>query len=456
MKRINSKFRPALILIFVIISGFSYAQSPKVWEWATKIEGTNKNFPYSICTDKEGNSYIAGGFTDMLKVGDIRLVSKGSFDIYLLKYNAEGNLIWAKQAGGSDSDEAYAIASDIAGNIYLTGYFSGEADFSGIHVKSLGDRDFFVTRYSPNGDPVWVKQGGGVSEDYSTAIATDNSGNVFITGIFRGSINLGNSNYVSKGDKDVFIIKYNNSGDIKWSTTGGGSFADESTSIAADKNGNCFVSGDFEGSAEFNRKMIVSSGKKDVFLAKYDSEGNIMWLKREGSATGDDHVSAIALDNSDNIFITGHFSGLAYFGKLELKNKGSDDIFLVKYNQDGDALWAKQTGGKGDEHARAIKLDKNGNVFLAGEFNADFTFGENNIRNIGDWDIFVIKYSNTGEMIGGTQISGAGYDKAYGIGLDSNANIYIVGFFSKTVSIGNKNLKSIDADDGFIAKLKSY
>ncbi|MEI8204543.1 MAG: SBBP repeat-containing protein [Bacteroidota bacterium] len=446
-----------LVLTLMLLSiSTSYAQSSKSWEWAVNIVGTNSNNSYSLFTDKEGNSYVAGGFVDTLKVGNVQLISRGASDIYILKYNSKGNLIWAKQAGGTDDDKAYGIAADASGNLFLTGYFSGTADFSGKKLISNGDRDFFVAKYSTNGEAIWVKQGGSTLEDYGTAVASDKNGNVFITGIFKGTMSLGNSKYVSKGDKDIFIIKYNTNGEIVWSTTGGGSMLDESTAITTDKDGNCFVTGDFEGSAVFDKKLIVSAGQKDIFIAKYSASGNIEWLKRAGCSTGDDHASSIAADNGGNIYVTGYFSGIAYFGKIELKNIHSDDIFLVKYDANGNEIWAKQTGGKGKEHASALKLDDKDNIYVTGEFNADITIDANSINSYGDWDIFVIKYDNSGKMMGGTQIGGVGYDKAYCIGLDAQSNIYVVGYFSKAIMIGNTKLTSIDADDSFIAKLKAF
>jgi len=451
----NFSVKIILVLISIIPYG-AYSQNAKSWEWANNIVGTNKNYPYSLYTDKDGNSYVAGSFSDTLKVGKEKLISRGSLDIYLLKYTKNGNLIWARQAGETDSDEAYGIASDAKGNIYLTGYFSGVADFSDTKLTSKGDRDFFVAKYNMNGILDWVKQGGGTSEDYGTAIAVDNLGNAVVTGIYKGAMTVKSTKYVSKGDKDIFIIKYNPDGEIVWSATGGGNMTDESTAIATNKNNDIYVCGDFEGSVEFSKKLIVSAGKKDVFLAKYNKDGVISWLKREGSASGDDHASAMALDNSGNIFLTGYFSGLSTFGNTNLKSMGSDDIFIVKYSPTGDGLWAKQTGGKGDEHAESMKLDDAGNIYLCGEFNADFTFNQDNIRNLGDWDVFLVKYSNEGEMLKGTQISGEGFDRAYGLCLDALSNIYITGFFSKAISIGDFKLTSLDADDGFIAKFKGF
>ncbi len=456
MKRVNSILSSALMIIFSIISTFSFGQSPKTWEWANSIVGTNKNFPYAMETDKDGNSYIAGGFNDTLKVENKVMISHGPYDIYLIKYNTLGHIVWAKQFGGKDSEEPYGIALDKAGNIYMAGYFSGTTNFSGVVLTSSGDRDFFVAKFDKNGIPVWVKQGGGTLEDFATSVAVDNGGNVFITGIFKGSMTLGNSHYISKGDRDIFLIKYNSNGDILWSATGGGTMADEANAIATDTKGNCYITGDFEGTAEFGKKTIAGLGGKDIFVAKFSADGRIEWLKRGGSATGDDHAAAIAVDTSDNVYVTGYFSGLADFGKTTLKNMGADDIFLVKYDRDGEEIWAKQTGGKGGEQARAMKLDKLGNIYVSGEFNVDFMLGENKIKSIGDWDILIIKYNNSGEISGGTQIGGSGYDRNFGIGLDALSDIYISGYFSKAISIGSTSLKSIDADDGFIAKLKNF
>ena len=389
-------------------------------------------------------------------MGNLTLISKGSFDIYLLKYDSKGTLLWAKQSGGTDYDEAYGVAFDPEGNVFLTGYFSGSANLSGVQVKSKGDRDFFITKYTKTGSVAWAKQGDGTVGDYATAVATDLNGNVFITGLFKGTLSFGGTDYVAKGGKDIFLAKYSSSGDFKWVRTGGGNKLDESIAIMTDKNGNCYVTGDFEGTAEFNKKIALSVGSKDVFLVKYDSDGDIEWLKRGGSVNGNAHTSGIDIDDSANVYIAGYFSGTAHFGKAELTNSGSDAVFLVKYNSEGDAKWAIQTAGKGNEHASAIKIDSKKNIYVAGEYDLDFAFGEANIKNIGNWDIFILKYNTSGEMLDVTQIGGTGYDKAYDIGLDGQSNVYITGYFSKAIIIGNTHLTSTDPDDSFLAKLKGF
>jgi hypothetical protein len=201
--------------------------------------------------------------------------------------------------------------------------------------------------------------------------------------------------------------------------------------------------------------LIESSGRKDIFLAKYNTDGIIRWLKRGGSATGDDFSTAIELDTIGNIYTTGHFSGIAYFNNKKLTSVGSDDIFLVKYNSNGDVIWAKQTGGQGNEHARAMIMDGLGNIYVAGEFDFSFTFAKNKIEKGGDWDIFVLKFHDDGGMVGGTMISGPGFKKATGLAIDKAGNTYLLGYFIQQASFGDIVLKSPGSPVcGFVAKLK--
>lgn len=131
-----------------------------------------------------------------------------------------------------------------------------------------------------------------------------------------------------------------------WARTGVSSGSSEVSEINVDNNGNVFVAGTFEGTAEFDKKFIISENHKEVFLAKYSSQGIIQWLKKGGSTTDGTTLSAIATDSVGNIFITGSFSGTAYFGKNQLKSKGSKDIFVVKFSNQGEEIWAVQTGEK--------------------------------------------------------------------------------------------------------------
>ena len=244
-------------------------------------------------------------------------------------------------------------------------------------------------------------------------------------------------------------------GDLCWGRIGKGEGTSHVAEINADKSGDVFVAGTFEGKAGFDKKFIESLGTNDIFLAKYSTDGEIQWLKKGGSAVGEDKLNAVVVDSSGNILITGSFSGIAVFDQKLLKSKGSDDIFLVKYDKAGRILWATQTGGKGNEHSESMITDKQGNIFLTGNFNLSFSFGRSRINHIGDWDIFLAEYSPEGKMKGGTQVGGTGYDKGTGIAVDDSDHLYLTGYFIDKVSFGDIQVDSPGKEGcAFIAKWK--
>jgi len=446
-----------LIIIFPLFilgngsTAFSFTGS---WEWAKNISSNAEVHASALAVDKSGNSYITGSFSDTLTIGKHHLHSSGFYDIFIARINAKGDITWLKQAGGSESDEAYGIAVDRDGNVYITGYISGNADFSGVTVKSQGARDFFLAKYDNDGNLKWVRKQEGNNEDYGKSVCVDRKGNVIVTGVFNGTLNIQGKEYKSTGRLNIFVYKYTGSGDFCWGHIGKGEGTNQVAEVNVDPSGNVYIAGTFEGMAEFDKHFITSLDTKDVFLAKYNPDGIIEWLRSGGSAVGDDQLNAIAVDSAGDIVIAGSFSGTAFFNKKELVSKGSDDIFVVKYDKDGNVIWAAQSGGKGNEHSRSLEVAKNGNIYVAGEFNYSFTFNQSNIRNTGDWDVFVLEFSSDGKMMGGTQAGGLGYDKANGIAVDDSGNIYLLGYFIQQISFGNLQLSTPNQSGcAFLAKL---
>jgi len=444
-----------ILFVFVkIVNTMAFGQSYH-WDWARAINCRTTAIVNSVAADKSGNTYITGGFSDTLTIGGLKLFSKGHSDIFLAKIDTDGNPAWLRQAGGSESDEAYGIALDNLNNVYITGYVSGDADFSGLALKTKGARDFFLAKYDNEGNLLWVKKQEGANDDYGKSVCADQQGNVYVSGVFKGPLVLGGQTVKPRGKLNVFIYKYSGKGDFCWGRIGEGEGSNQVAEINVDRLCNVYVGGTFEGKAEFDKNFITSTNTKDVFLVKYNTEGVIQWLKKGGSAIGENNLSAIAVDSAENIFVTGSFAGIAWFDKKQMKSKGSDDLFLVKYSKEGNVLWAVQSGGKGNEHAQSMEVDSKGDILVAGNFTASFTFGPSDISSTGDWDIFILKYSPDGKMLGGAQIGGNGYDKAMGIALSGQGNIFLAGYFGDEIKVGNTLLKSPGKKGcSFIASLK--
>ena len=318
------------------------------------------------------------------------------------------------------------IGVDGNGNSYITGFFNGRAIFglgeanettltsTGVNIQpyasGAGSHDIFVAKYNAGGALVWVKQAGGDSDDHGRGIAVEGSGNSYVTG-YAGA--------------RLFVTKYDAAGALLWTKQADGVPTDDAVTvlgsgrgldIGVDGSGNSYVTGSFTDDATFgpdeaNETTLTSAGNFDIFVAKYDAVGALLWVGRAGGAS-DDHGRGIAVDVSGNSYVTGDFAGAATFGQGEphettLTSAGLADIFAAKFDPLGALLWAGPAGGASDDYGRGIAVDGNGNSYVTGDFQGSATFGATPMTGLraaqtdettltsagaGDIDIFVAKY----------------------------------------------------------------
>jgi hypothetical protein len=215
------------------------------------------------------------------------------------------DFLWAKQIGGSGSDEGFGITIDSDGNVYTTGYFEGTVDFDpGVGITNLtsaGGRDIFISKLDSNGNFVWAKRIGGASDDYGNRIFLDSSGNVYTTGLFGGIVDFdpgsGTNNLASNGSNDIFILKLDRNGNFVWAAAMGGTGDDGGFGIALDSNNNVYTTGVFYNTADFNPGPgvfnMTSAGGMDIFISKLDSDGNFIWAKRMGGPNDDKAIAIV-------------------------------------------------------------------------------------------------------------------------------------------------------------------
>jgi hypothetical protein len=256
--------------------------------------------------------------------GTANLTSAGGSDIFIAKYNSSGDYLWANGIGGTGGDQGTSLTFDGSGNVVITGYFNGTVDFdpSAItdNLASAGGNDIFIAKYNNSGDYVWAKGIGGTGFDNSYSLTLDGSGNVVITGYFNGTADFDPSastaNITSAGGNEIFIARYNSSGDYLWAKGIGGTGGNQGNSLTLDGSGNVFVTGYFTGTADFDPSAstanLTSAGGTDIFIAKYNSLGDYVWAKGIGGTTNDSGNS-LTLDGSGNLNVTGYFNGTADF-----------------------------------------------------------------------------------------------------------------------------------------------
>ena len=443
--------RTFLFVLLLFCTTFIFAQI-EVWQWAKQAGGTYWDEGCDIAIDSSGNSYVTGYFYGTASFGSTTLTSSGDIDIFVAKLDSSGNWLWVKQAGGTSDDYGLGIATDSSGNSYVTGYFRGTASFGNTTLTSNGQDDIFVAKLDSNGNWLWAKKAGGTDWDKGISIATDFSGNSYVTGYFYGTASFGDINLTSSESYDIFVAKLDSSGNWLWAKKAGGTDYDYGFGIAIDSSGNSYVTGYFRGTASFGNTTLTSSGQDDIFVAKLDSNGNWLWAKKAGG-TNNDEGRSIAIDSSGNSYVTGYFySVTASFGSITLTSSGSYDIFVAKLDSSGNWLWVKQAGGNYWDMGYSIAIDSSGNSYVTGYFEGTASFGTTELTSSGDYDIFVAKLDSIGNWLGAKKAGGTLWDWSNGIATDSSGNTYLTGYFSGTASFGGINLTSSGGEDIFVAK----
>jgi len=456
------------IFNFQLIVSTCFAQTPN-WQWAKSAGGASDDKGNNICTDANGNVYVTGSFqSSSITFGTTTLTNTGSnADIFIVKYDPSGTVIWAKSAGGTGFDTGQSISTDTSGNVVVSGSFSSPSItfVTTTLINSGGGSDVFVVKYDSSGTVLWAKSVAGTSIDYGKGISTDVNGNIFVTGWFYSpSITFGTITLINAGtDYDVFVAKYDASGNVLWAKRAGGIDGDGGQNISTDTSGNVFVAGIFgSDSITFGTITLINSdpGYEDVFVVKYDPSGNILWAK-SGMGNNQDNVYGISTDKSGNVFVTGIFSYII-FGTTILNSTGIGDVFVVKYDALGNVLWAKRAGGGVTSYSWGydISNDVGGNVYVTGYFNgSSITFGTTILTNVSSntYDMFVVKYNTSGNVLWAKSAGGTSDDYGQSIATDTNGNVYVAGYFkSPSITFGTTiltNASSTSYNDIFVAKL---
>jgi hypothetical protein len=257
------------------------------------------------------------------------------------------------------------------------------------------------------------------------------------------------------GGVDAFVARYTSSGGYSWAKVLGGSGSDMGSGVAVDGGGNVFVTGQFELSVDFGGGALSSAGSKDIFLVKYSSAGAHAWSKRIGGS-GWETGGAVATDSGGNVVISGSFEGTIDCGGGPLTSAGLTDLFVAKYSSTGQHLWSKRFGGTGDDYAHGIEVDGAGDVVLTGQFKNTINFGGANLTSAGYEDIFLAKLSGAlgGHVWSKRFGSTTRTDIGYGVAVDGNNNVAITGFFGYGVDFGGGMLVA-QGYDIFVAKYDS-
>jgi len=394
-------------------------------KWFRTAGGANGDYAWGISTDRTNFLYVAGeieGTTPIVFSGSsVTLQGAGDNDIFVSKWDLDGNVVWAKREGTSKSEKALAVTNDNSGNVYVCGYFTDNGNFNGAALPGYGGRDIFIAKYDAQGTFQWVQKAGGSGRDEAKSVKTDNNGNLYVCGMFSGSASFG-GNTVSSADnyQDSYIAKLSaGDGSFQWVKKGEAVLDDVAWSLILDNAGSIYVSGEFNSYISFQSPPagVATTGNTNAYIAKFDPSGTVQWIRGAGGNMTD-RARGIGTDGS-TLYLTGQFGGVANFGSHSLVAADSSDVFITALNSSGGFLWAVAGGGPADSfeplgYESGIAVTGNNNMVYAtgGMLNDANTpnsifidFGGNSLTGYSRDDMFLVAIGSEGVGLSGEELT---------------------------------------------------
>jgi len=439
-----------LFLFLFLASTIAHAQKSALL-WGTYFGGdTTILGTGGMATDPFGNALIIG-----TTYSDTGLATNGAYltmgsvngDAILAKFSPLGKLLWATYFGGNST--GIGVATDAFGNVFITGWTSSSSGIatSGAYQTSFGgNEDAFLAKFNSMGHLLWSTYYGGSKVDGTYSLATDSSGNVFITGITYSMSGIATKGaYKTLGDSingDAFIAKFSPLGNLLWGTYYGGDNFDEAESIATDKSNNIYITG-----ITYSTSGIATTGAYQTlgdsggaFITKFSPSGNLLWgTYFNGTEYGDD----VTTDFYNNVYVTGStFSsfGVATSGAYQTSGNSVDgDAYLAKFGTSGSLIWATYYGGNNQSGGANLAVDHSGNIYLSGPTNSISGIATSGAYQTsfsgGIYDAFLTKFTDAGNLLWSTYYGEFGLTACESMAIDSLGNAYLYGFTSCTSGI---------------------
>ncbi len=363
--------------------------------WAKSSGGIGYDAATSITLDNQNKLYVTGYYqSKKLIFGKDTLTntdaSGQSNDIFVVKLDGNGNTLWTFGTGSLSNEVANGISTDLTGNVYITGNFSGNTiTFGGISLKNSGAEDIFIAKLDANANVKWAKNPKGNLSDFANGINVSELGKVLITGYYLSDeLDFDGKAITGYRFDDAYVACYDSLGTILWANAAGGGDEELGSSVTSDRFGNVYVCGTYTSdSIQFDHIKLgnVAPGSNDMFLVKYNITGKVLWAKNAVSPAYE-RANAVFTDKYGNVHLTGFFTGdSVWFDTKLLSNKiaGTASLFIVKYDSTGVIDWAHSEGGQsGVDAGTCAAIDTLGNLFLAGYFSSKtFSLGSTVLKN---------------------------------------------------------------------------
>jgi hypothetical protein len=440
-----------LTYIFFFLSSFCLGQN---CQWAKSCDGYSES--NSVCTDKNGNVFITGYFVaPSITFGSYTLTCPGPGAVFLAKYDPNGNVLWAKGGYGDGNNiKSFSADTDQDGNIFAIGNFTGTSIMLDTYtLTNVGGIDSYLAKYDPNGNVLWAKSIGSADGfEFTLSVKTDLTNNVYVTGYSTSSVLTIGTNTFNNSSAMMYLVKYDAAGNVLWVKKGDGNAG--GYAVTTDKAKNVFITGSFGNpTMTIDTQTLTNVDNNSFFyIAKFDSTGSLLWMKNESCGYG----YGLSTNFAGDLFVTGGTGGTptptSSVGSYTFANK---DVFISKYDSNGNVVWAKGIGS-GSDYAYAVSTDVS-NIYATGRFNSPLVFGTNTLTVPAGYvnPIYFARFDFNGNFVSATALDvGNGSNNHQNwICADAFSNVYVTGFFqTNPFNTGCGALAPTGNRSGFLAK----
>ncbi|RSK43095.1 hypothetical protein EI291_22315 [Hymenobacter rigui] len=420
------------MLLTLAAGGPVVAQAQQLpWRWLQQGTEARSAVLQRLVTDAAGNTYLTGRFSGQLRLGATRLVSQGRSDAFVAKLTSGGQWAWAVAAGGSGSDEATDLALDATGNVLVTGAFEDIATFGLQKVTSQGRQDVFVAALTPEGRWRGVLTAGGPGQDEAMAVTVDAHHAVWVGGRFQDRAVFGGHHLQAAAGNDGFVARLDPTGTWEWARQLDASEQGAVRRMVVDAQGGVVVTGYVGGTARFGEHPLVSQGTHNGYVARLSSSGTWQWASG-GLSTSTTYASAVVVDEQNQVFVAGSYSGTTAFGPHQLTSHGGDDAFVACLTPTGEWHWVRSVQGPALETVRDLAWVAPGTLGVVGSSSREAVCAGIRLPGQGGLDVLLGRLTVDGRWLEVRTVGTAGADEGTALGLGANGELLVGGTLSGT------------------------
>lgn len=387
--------------------------------WAKTITGSYTQHIFDVKLDDIGNIYLTGTLRDSCDLdpgpGVHQAISNGAQDVFIVKLDNDGNFIWGESYGSPAPELPRQVLVDASGNVIVTGSFYHTCDFDpstdGTFEMSTDIWSGYVLKLDADGAFMWAKSFDSLSPSVSSvySAALDAAGNIIITGTFTHQPDFDPGSAVfpipETFQQNIFVDKLDNDGNFLWVQWFSSAGPVDPLSVAVDASADIYITGYFHDDIDLDsgpgENTLIGNFTDEAFLIKINADGTLQWGKKFGGP-GSDKAWDVCTGNDGAVFVTGTFEATADFdpgtGNVNRTSTGMADVFITRFDAEGDIVWARSVGGQEEDGADAIVADEDNNAYTTGFFkltaDLDPSVGGLPVAASGEQDAFVLKLDN--------------------------------------------------------------